>query len=186
MMSRMSTPTPILMKRNWMAESKSSKRLILGIDPGLNFTGYGLIQVTGRRLQVIEFGVIRSRSQDDFFDKLHRIFDQMSDIAREYKPDEVAVENLFVSRNSTSALRLGHARAAAIVAILNQNIDVSEYTPREVKKALTGNGAADKKQVQYMVQKLLGLSEPPMPLDASDALGVAITHYQRAQISTVE
>jgi crossover junction endodeoxyribonuclease RuvC len=167
-----------------MTESRSGKRLILGIDPGLNFTGYGLIQVTGRRLQVIEFGVIRSRREDDFFDKLHRIFDQMSDIARQHKPDEVAVENLFVSRNSTSALRLGHARAAAIVAVLNQSIDVSEYTPREVKKAVTGNGNADKKQVQYMVQKLLGLPEPPMPLDASDALGVAITHYHRANLNT--
>jgi crossover junction endodeoxyribonuclease RuvC len=169
-----------------MAESNSSKRLILGIDPGLNFTGYGLIQVTGRRLQTVEFGVIRSRREDDFFDKLHRIFDQMSDIARQFQPDEVAVENLFVSRNSTSALRLGHARAAAIVAVLNQNIDVSEYTPREVKKALTGNGAADKKQVQYMVQKLLALPEPPLPLDASDALAVAITHYQRASISSIK
>ncbi|MBL7032604.1 MAG: crossover junction endodeoxyribonuclease RuvC, partial [Candidatus Delongbacteria bacterium] len=93
-------------------------------------------------------------------------------------------ENIFVSRNSTSALRLGHARAAAIVAILDRNIKVAEYTPREVKKAVTGNGAAVKQQVQFMVQKLLGLSEPPTPLDASDALGVAITHSQQPQFTT--
>ncbi len=154
-------------------------RLILGIDPGLNATGYGLVQVNGSRLQAVEFGVIRSRREDDFFDKLHRIFDQMSNIVDQYRPDIVAVENLFVSRNSSSALRLGHARAAAIVAVLTRGLDVCEYTPREVKQSLTGMGQAAKQQVQYMVQKLLGLAEPPQPLDASDALAVAVTHWQR-------
>ncbi len=167
-----------------MADRAVKQQLILGIDPGLNITGYGLIQQSGRLLQAVEFGVIRSRREDDFFDKLHRIFDQVGDLARQYQPDVVAVENIFVSRNSTSALRLGHARAAAIVAILDRNIKVAEYTPREVKKAVTGNGAAVKQQVQFMVQKLLGLSEPPTPLDASDALGVAITHSQQPQFTT--
>lgn len=153
--------------------------IILGIDPGLNQTGYGVIQVKGREARPLEYGVIRAVSHDEFFDKLHRIFTETTTLVNRYQPALLSVESVFVNRSPQSALKLGHARASAITAALARHVKVVEYAPREIKLALTGSGASSKEQVQFMVKQILAMPELPAPLDASDALAVAITAYHR-------
>lgn len=148
--------------------------VILGIDPGSRVCGYGLVRARGNTLEYVTSGVIRMGTLS-FPERLHTIFSDISDIITEHQPDAAAVEEVFMGKNAASALKLGQARGAAIVACTHFGLPVSEYAARKVKQALVGKGQADKKQVQQMVKALLGLARVPSE-DAADALAVAICH----------
>ena len=147
---------------------------ILGIDPGSRVTGYGVIDSNGVTSRHVSSGCIRTENED-FSSRLGEIFLGIQEVIRAEKPDEVAVEQVFVARNPSSALKLGHARGAAVTAVVTLGLTVAEYTPRAVKKALVGTGAAEKEQVQHMIRLLLGVSGK-MGLDESDALAIALCH----------
>ena len=153
--------------------------IILGIDPGSRKTGFGLINSQGSRLEYVGSGVIRI-PDDTLPQRLKTIFDAISEVIEEYTPREVAIEQVFMSKSAGSALKLGQARGAAIVAAVNQHLPVAEYEARKVKQAVVGTGAADKLQVQHMVKTLLKLPKKPQE-DAADALAVAICHANTQQ-----
>jgi len=148
---------------------------ILGVDPGSRVTGYGVIACRGPEIGFITCGTIRMQGETDFSQRLFMIFDGLSKIIEEHRPDVAAVEDLFMAHNPRSALKLGQARGAAIVAVRRRQIPVFDYTPRKVKQAVAGYGQAEKSQVQEMVKVLLELSAIPTS-DAADALAVAICH----------
>lgn len=152
---------------------------ILGIDPGSRFTGYGIIDVDGDRATVTHFGVIKT-GNGEFPQRLGVIYRGVCDLLDEFKPNEFAIEDVFVSKNASSALKLGQARGAAICAAISRELPVAEYSPRSVKQAIVGRGGADKVQVQHMVCVLLRLSESPAE-DAADALAVALCHQHTQQ-----
>lgn len=152
---------------------------ILGIDPGSRITGFGLIDLNGKKLSYVQSGCIRAGS-GDFAGRLKTIFDELSEIVEIYVPTEVAIEKVFMHRNPDSALKLGQARGAAICAVMSKGLNINEYSPSEIKKASVGKGNATKDQVQHMVQALLNL--PGMPQeDAADALAVALCHNHTSQ-----
>lgn len=154
---------------------------ILGVDPGTLVTGFGVIAAGGGRIEVLACGAVRSGGASPMAQRLKLIFSSLSEVILKYRPDEFAVETAFYGKNAQSALKLGQARGVAILAAVNREIPISEYSPREVKKAIVGNGNASKEQVQYMVKALLSLQDAPRPFDVSDALAVALCHLQRAQ-----
>jgi len=154
---------------------------VMGIDPGSRATGFGVVGVSGPRVAYVASGVIRAEG-DEFAGRLQVIFEQMSALFREHRPQEVAIERVFIHRNADSALKLGHARAAAICASFQHPVPIHEYAPREVKQAVTGTGGAAKEQVQMMVGRLLGL-KGRLQSDAADALAVALCH---AHMRTVQ
>ncbi len=155
--------------------------IILGIDPGSRVTGYGVIREQQRRLQYVDSGCIRS-SEGTLAQRLLQIFNGVCTLMEKYCPDEVAIEEVFIHKNVSSALKLGHARGVAMVACASHRIGVSEYSAREVKQTVVGYGAADKHQVQHMVVNLLMLSATPQS-DAADALAIAICHsHMRSKI----
>ncbi|MCP5414454.1 MAG: crossover junction endodeoxyribonuclease RuvC [Chromatiaceae bacterium] len=147
---------------------------ILGIDPGSRVTGYGVIETDGVRSRHLASGCIRTTA-GDFPARLGEIFHGVREVLVEWQPQQVAVEQVFVSRNAASALKLGQARGAAISAIVTLDLQVFEYTPAAVKQGLVGNGRAEKEQVQHMVRVILGM-QGKMALDESDALAVALCH----------
>lgn len=147
---------------------------ILGIDPGSRITGFGIISARGDKLQVIDAGGIKT-GKGDFQERLKIIFAAVTGLVAEHSPGEIAIERVFVNRNADSALKLGHARAAALCATFGSEIPVHEYAAREIKQAIVGRGGADKVQVQHMVRMLLSLKTTPES-DAADALAVAICH----------
>ena len=148
---------------------------ILGIDPGTRITGYGLIEKQGNRLIHVDNGAIYTNSKDELPQRLKIIFEGLVEVIERYKPDVVAIEQVFMAKNAQSALKLGQARGAAIVASVNADLPVSEYTALQVKSAVVGYGKAGKSQVQQMVKALMKLPEIAQE-DASDALAVAICH----------
>lgn len=147
---------------------------ILGIDPGSVITGYGVIETDGIRNFYLAHGHIKVEGET-FPDKLGHIHYRIGQVLEEWQPDEAAVEQVFVSNNAMSALKLGQARGAAISAVVTRAISVAEYTPRSVKQAVVGTGAADKKQVQVMIKTLLNLKDP-VQADAADGLAISICH----------
>lgn len=149
---------------------------ILGIDPGSQRTGIGVIDVdaSGRAAHVYN-AAIQLLGNENFPLRLKQIFDEVGAIIAEYRPHEVAIEKVFMARNPDSALKLGQARGAAICAVVAQDLGVTEYAAKEIKQAIVGKGGADKKQVQYMVGLLLNLTDKLQP-DAADALAIALTH----------
>ena len=149
-------------------------RRILGIDPGSRVTGYGVIESDGSRSRHLVSGCVRTRGAV-FNDRLGEIFSAIRDLLAETRPEQVAVEQVFMAKNAGSALKLGHARGAAITAAVVAGLPIYEYSPRAVKQALVGSGGAEKGQVQQMVRLLLGL-EAELALDQSDALAVALCH----------
>ena len=153
--------------------------IILGVDPGSHATGYGVIS-TGPVVRMLGGGVIRARRQAPLSDRLLAIHTELSVVIDRFNPDAMAVEDLFNAKNAKSSLILGHARGVILLAGATAGLPVAEYAPREVKKALTGNWAATKEQVRFMVMRLLCLKESP-PLDQSDALAVALTHAGRSR-----
>ncbi|MEJ2214235.1 MAG: crossover junction endodeoxyribonuclease RuvC [Gammaproteobacteria bacterium] len=147
---------------------------ILGIDPGSRITGYAVIEGDGVRHMHVTHGFIKTR-EESFPARLGEIFTGIACVIEEFAPDEVAIEDVFVSKNASSALKLGQARGAAICAAVQAGCSVFEYTPRAVKQSIFGNGSAEKQQVQHMVKIMLNLKEK-IQMDASDALGIALTH----------
>ena len=148
--------------------------ILLGIDPGSRVTGYGVIEEVGNQCHYVASGCIRIRDAA-LPEKLQQIYDGISMLVEQYCPQSVGVEQVFMSRNADSALKLGQARAAAIVAVVNHKLEVAEYSARQVKQAVVGKGSADKYQVQQMVMSILKLSATPQA-DAADALAVALCH----------
>ncbi len=148
--------------------------IILGIDPGSRITGWGLISAQGQKNSFIACGCIRMETVS-LPERLKQIFDGVTEIVEHYQPEQAAVEQVFLARNADSAFKLGQARGAAITALVNKNLDVAEYSARQVKQAVVGKGAADKSQVQHMVKHILQLDDFPQE-DAADALAVAICH----------
>lgn len=146
---------------------------VLGIDPGSQITGFGVVELVGALTRPIAWGGIRTKGEHS--DRLKQIFAAMGELVAEHRPDEIAIERVFVHRNVASALKLGQARAAALCATFARDLPIHEYAPREVKKAVAGNGAADKGQVEQMVKVLLGL-RGLLEADAADALAIAICH----------
>lgn len=149
---------------------------VLGIDPGSLVTGYGVIDGDGSRLVHVASGGIRTRSSDPLSQRLKVIYEGLMEVIALHQPQTAAVENMFHSHNIQSALKLGHARGVALLSVVNSGLTVSEYLPMEVKKSVVGTGAADKEQVQKMVQVLLRYS-CDKGYDASDALAVAVCHF---------
>jgi crossover junction endodeoxyribonuclease RuvC len=149
---------------------------ILGIDPGSQVTGFGVIAAQGTRLSYIASGCIRTRG-GEMADRLRIIFEGAARLVDEYRPDEICVERVFIHRNADSALKLGQARAAALCGTFMHQVPVHEYAAREIKLAVTGSGGAEKVQVAHMVRRLLAVSGP-LAADAADALAVAICHAQ--------
>lgn len=151
---------------------------ILGIDPGSRVTGFGVIDFTGDVPAFVASGAVAS-AEGSFADRLRIIFDSVSQIVAEYRPAVVAIESVFVNRNAGSALKLGHARSAAICATFAHDVIVVEYSPREIKQAVVGSGSASKEQIQHMVKAMLRLDGDPAP-DAADALAAAMCYgHQR-------
>ncbi|MGD0338347.1 MAG: crossover junction endodeoxyribonuclease RuvC [Bacteroidota bacterium] len=153
--------------------------IILGVDPGTLVTGYGVIEGTGRSIRVRTYDVVRNRGTSPLPERLKMIYQTLEDIINRYHPDEFAIETAFYGKNAQSALKIGHARGISILSAVLQDIPTTEYSPREVKKAVVGNGTASKEQVQFMVKTLLRMKETPKFFDATDALAVAICHYHR-------
>lgn len=150
---------------------------IIGIDPGSIVTGIGIIDYEQDKLRLIEFDSIKLNSREPLSDRLKQIYDKCLKKINRFKPDEFAIETAFYGKNIQSTLKLGQARGVAIIAAANAKLKISEYSPREVKKSVTGSGASSKQQVRYMVKNILSIKEDPLFMDSTDALAVALCHY---------
>jgi crossover junction endodeoxyribonuclease RuvC len=153
--------------------SSVTNSIILGIDPGSRITGYGVVQFKNQRVHHVASGVISMSPKLEFNKRLYEIFLGIQKVIENFKPDKVSIEQVFTARNAASALKLGQARGAAIAAVSSYHLPISEYTPRSVKLAVTGYGAAEKNQVQQMIKRILNLKELPLS-DAADALAIAV------------
>ncbi|GIV15950.1 MAG: crossover junction endodeoxyribonuclease RuvC [Armatimonadota bacterium] len=160
--------------------------VILGFDPGTAITGYGVLQQDGQKLIVLAFGCITTPANLAAPHRLQRIYEQVCRLLDEYQPDVVVTERLFFNRNETTALSVGRTIGVILLAVAQRGIGWVEYTPLQVKTAVVGYGGAEKKQIQYMVTKLLGLAETPKPDDAADALAVALCHAHSAWAKGLE
>jgi len=152
------------------------ERIILGIDPGTAVMGYGLVKETGQKIELISLGVIKMEKIDDHMLKLQRIFEKTVALIDNYHPDCLAIEAPFYGKNIQVMLKLGRAQGVAMAAALSRNVEITEYSPRKIKQAITGNGNAAKEQVAAMLQNLLNFKETPEFLDATDGLAVAVCH----------
>lgn len=148
--------------------------LALGIDPGTAICGYGLVRMEGNRLHPVCYGAVITEKDMLPELRLKKIYDELTELIAEYKPDFMSVEKLFFNRNVTTAIAVGQARGVIVLTAANQGLPVLEYTPIQIKQAVVGYGGADKEQVTFMVQKLLNIREKPRPDDVADALAVAI------------
>ena len=153
--------------------------IILGVDPGTIVTGYGVIESRKGVLKMIACGAINNTARQPMGIRLKKIYDSLIEVITDYKPDEFAIETAFYGKNAQSALKLGQARGVAMLAAVSNNLPLMEYSPREVKKAIVGNGTASKQQVQFMVTSILKLTKIPEKYDVADALAVAICHLHR-------
>jgi crossover junction endodeoxyribonuclease RuvC len=151
---------------------------VVGIDPGTSATGYGVVQRDGPgRMVLLECGVVRTTAKAQLPDRIREIFHEVQDVLDRYEPDAVVVEAVFQGKNVRSALVLGHARGAILLAASLRSFPIHEYSPREIKKAVVGNGNATKDQVGFMVQEHLKLKSPPAPSDAADGVAAALCHF---------
>ena len=155
----------------------TKEKIILGIDPGTNILGYGIVRVDSKGPHYVGMGVFDLRRIKDPFEKLANIFSGVSELLEEYRPDHLAVESPFYGKNAQVVLKLGRAQGAAITAAIMRGIPVAEYAPRKAKIAICGNGAASKEQVSVMIQKTLKVELDPKYLDATDALAIALCHH---------
>lgn len=156
-----------------------TEKIILGIDPGTNVMGYGVLRIVGNKAEKIEMGVIDMRKDRDPYMRLGKIYDRVSHIIKTFMPDEMAIEAPFFGKNVQSMLKLGRSQGVAIAAAIGHNVAVHEYAPLKIKMAITGQGQASKEQVAEMLKRLLNLNKDEMPklMDATDALGVAYCHF---------
>ena len=159
--------------------------IVLGIDPGTAITGYGLIREEDTQAVAIAYGAITTPSDQPLPARLLTLHRELGQIIDQYKPDHAAVEQLFFNKNVRTALAVGHARGATLLALAQAGVSIFEYTPLEVKQAVTGNGRAEKAQVQQMVTLLLGLDKIPKPDDVADALAIALCHLHSARFATL-
>ena len=157
--------------------------IILGIDPGLVQTGYGLIKINREKKEVLDYGIISPDTKSNLSNRLQTIYNDIIEIIDRFKPNTVAIEEVFYGKNVKSALLLGHARGVAMVSASKYNIPVFEYSAKKVKQAITGNGNAHKEQVKFMIMKDLNLKNFNAPIDASDALAIAICHLYQTKIN---
>jgi crossover junction endodeoxyribonuclease RuvC len=158
-------------------QTSKAEKIILGLDPGTSVMGYGLIHIVGNQMKLLQYGVIHLSKYPNHEVKLRKIFERVSSLIDDYHPDEVALEAPFFGKNIQSMLKLGRAQGVAMAAALNRDLPITEYAPKKVKMAVTGNGNASKEQVAAMLQTLLHIKEIPKLLDATDALGVAVCHH---------
>lgn len=149
---------------------------IIGIDPGTGILGFGVIEVKKGKTKMIDAGVITTPAHTPLDERLEDIFDNLTEIIKDTKPDTMSIEKLFFAQNVTTAMSVSHARGVAMLTGRKAKLNIAEYTPQQIKQTLTGYGKADKKQVQEMVRMHLGLKEVPQPDDCADALAAAITH----------
>ena len=161
-------------------------RIIIGIDPGTNVMGYGILGVKGKKPSMIAMGVIRLSKMEDHYMRLRRIYDRVQSLVDQYLPDEMAIEAPFFGKNVQSMLKLGRAQGVAIAAALSRDVPIVEYEPRKIKMAITGNGGASKEQVCEMLKRILLIpAESILPeLDATDALGAALCHFYESSRPT--
>tara|TARA_Y100000817_G_C16795084_1_gene516968 strand:- start:563 stop:1045 length:483 start_codon:yes stop_codon:yes gene_type:complete len=152
---------------------------ILGIDPGLTKTGFGILDVQNENLKVIDYGIIKPKVKDKLEKRLLTIFEDINEIIKEYSPTIICIEEVFYGKNFKSALLLGQARGAAMVSAASKNISIFEYSAKKIKQSVTGNGNAKKEQVRFMVTSILNMKNNDIGLDASDALAIAICHFQQ-------
>ena len=164
-------------------ELRQWEKIIIGIDPGTNVMGYALLGVKAKKLGVIAMGVLRLNKFEDHYMRLRRIYERVAGLVEEFLPDEMAIEAPFFGKNVQSMLKLGRAQGVAIAAALSRQVPITEYEPRKIKMAITGNGAASKEQVAAMLQRVLAISPDDMPrfLDATDALAAALCHFYERQ-----
>lgn len=160
-----------------MGKKEIKEKIILGLDPGTNVMGYGIILTQGHRLRLLQFGVIHLQQYGKHEIKLKKIFDRVLSIIEEFHPDEVALEAPFYGKNVQSMLKLGRAQGVAMSAALSREIPIVEYAPKKVKQSVTGNGNASKEQVAKMLMQLFQFDEAPKLFDATDALAVAVCHH---------
>lgn len=156
--------------------------LVLGIDPGTALCGYGLVRSENDEFSLTAYGAVSTPANSPLPSRLHQIYDSLSKMVAQHKPDAAAVEKLFFAKNARTALAVGHARGVALLVAAQANLPVYEYTPNEIKQAIVGYGGADKHQVQQMVRVLLRLDFVPEPDDAADAIAIAICHLQTAHL----
>lgn len=149
-------------------------RLVLGIDPGTAVTGFGVVAVDGRTTTLVECGVIRTNARDPLPQRLHEVYEGVSELIARHRPDTVAVEDVFYAKNVRTTVVLGHARGVILLAAQQASLTIHEYPPTEIKKAITGRGSATKEQVQFMVARLLRLKHAPQPADAADGVAAAL------------
>ena len=150
--------------------------IILGIDPGYAIVGYGLIEYIGNRFRVFDYGSIQTKAGTPTNERLKIVYDSMNEIIAKHKPDAMAIEELFFNTNSKTAIVVAEARGIILLSAMNAGLEIGEYTPLQVKQAVTGYGRADKNQVQQMTKAMLGLDKVPKPDDTADALAIAICH----------
>jgi len=155
----------------------STDKIILGIDPGTNIMGYGLIHIKGTKMNLVVMGVLRLEKVTDPALKLKKIFDRVVSLIDEYKPDELAIEAPFFGKNVQSMLKLGRAQGVAIAGALSRDLTINEYSPKKIKQSITGSGNASKEQVAAMLKSLLDFKETPEFLDATDGLAAAVCHH---------
>lgn len=150
--------------------------IILGIDPGYAIVGYGVLEYSGNKFKVLNYGAVTTDASTDMFDRFKIIHDKINAVIEEYRPDFMAIEELFFNSNQKTAINVAQARGVIILSALSHGTRICEYTPLQVKQAVAGYGRADKQQIQQMVKLLLGLSKVPKPDDTADALAIAICH----------
>ena len=159
--------------------------IILGVDPGVATTGYALINFDNDLMKILDYGCIHTDRLSTFPLRLKKIYDEISGIIEQHQPQVLALEEVFYVQNIKTALKMGHVRAVTLLAAVNHQLTISEFAAREIKQAVTGNGAASKQQVQKMVRHILNLLEVPAPFDVTDAMAVAICYCNRAKIRSI-
>ncbi|HIA83971.1 MAG: crossover junction endodeoxyribonuclease RuvC [Candidatus Neomarinimicrobiota bacterium] len=152
---------------------------VIGVDPGLTITGFGILDYKGGQIRTVAFGTIKPPVKESLPNRLEYLNSHMTELLEKFEPNAFAIEDTFFSQNVKSALLLGQARGVLLLAAASKGIPSMDYAPRKVKQSVVGNGAADKTQVQYMVQQILKMDEPPKPLDVSDALAIGLCHINQ-------
>ncbi len=158
----------------------NTEKIILGIDPGTTIMGFGLIKVVNKNMQFMQLNELHLKKYNDHYVKLKLIFERTIELIDTYNPDEIAIEAPFFGKNVQSMLKLGRAQGVAMAAGLSREVPITEYSPKKIKMAITGNGNASKEQVAKMLQSTLGLKEIPKNLDATDGLAAAVCHFYNA------
>ena len=158
-------------------KSMSKEKIILGIDPGTTIMGFGLIKIVGKKMEFLQLNELMLKKYDDHYLKLKLIFERTIELIDTYHPDEIAIEAPFFGKNVQSMLKLGRAQGVAMAAGLSREVPITEYAPKKIKMAITGNGNASKEQVAKMLQSMLGLKTIPKNLDSMDGLAAAVCHF---------